>query len=79
MKIKAHVISFFVCLSFALGMLLGGFFAPPLGVIDNSVLTATGIVFAFAALGVAGNALDLNKTTKITKGDIEIEVGKNEG
>lgn len=34
----------------AISMFVAGFFIPPTGVIDGSVLTAGGILFAFAAL-----------------------------
>lgn len=34
----------------AIALIIGGFFAPPTGEIDGSVLTAVGEIFAFAAL-----------------------------
>ena len=59
---------FLVCLGISVALFIGGFFCPPKGVIDGSVLTAGGILLAFATLGVAGqnlakvNALeDLNR------------------
>ncbi len=45
-----HTKVFYVALIVALGMMIGGFVCPPTGVIDNSVLYAAGICFAFAAL-----------------------------
>lgn len=65
---------FWVCLVASLILIVGGFFVPPLGVIDGSVLTAVGELLAFSALNVL--MLGLNKGTDITvrKGDLEVEV-----
>ena len=65
---------FWVCLVTSLILIVGGFFVPPLGVIDGSVLTAVGELLGFSALNVL--MLGLNKGTDITvrKGDLEVEV-----
>lgn len=65
---------FWVCLVASLILIVGGFFVPPLGVIDGSVLTAVGELLGFSALNVL--MLGLNKGTDITvrKGDLEVEV-----
>ena len=51
---KPHVDKhiFFICLVISIVLFIGGFFCPPMGQIDGSVLTAGGILFGFAALGV---------------------------
>lgn len=59
-------------------MLIGGFICPPLGVIDNSVLTGVGEIFAFAALGAVIKAIDNGHTAKIKHNDTEIEIKKGE-
>ena len=56
-------------------MFIGGFFCPPMGVIDGSVLTAGGILFGFSALGIFGQNIALNKNIVFKKGDTEISVG----
>ena len=48
---------FWVCLILAAGLFVGGFFCPPMGVIDGSVLKAGGILVAMQALGIAGQNL----------------------
>lgn len=48
---QKHNIIFWICLSVSVGLLVGGFFTPPQGVIDGSVLTAVGLLFLFASLG----------------------------
>lgn len=65
---------FYICLSVAILLFVGGFFCPPMGVIDGSVLTAGGILFGFAALGVAGQSLANGKDMTFRKGDVEISV-----
>lgn len=69
---------FYVCLAFALMMFIGGFFCPPMGVIDGSVLKAGGILLAFAALGVAGQNLANGKDVTFHHGDTEVTIGDDE-
>ena len=66
---------FFICLTISILMFIGGFFCPPMGVIDGSVLTAGGILFGFSALGIFGQNIALNKNIVFKKGDTEISVG----
>lgn len=43
--------AFGVCLVASIGLMVGGVFVPPTGVIDGSVLTAVGLLFGYATLG----------------------------
>ena len=43
-------IAFWIAFAVSICLIVGGFFAPPLGVIDGSVLTGTGILSAFVEL-----------------------------
>lgn len=63
-------LSFFV----SVGLIVGGFFTPPQGVIDGSVLTATGELLAFPAVLYAFRAIELGYKVKFQKGDTSIEV-----
>lgn len=65
-----------ICLTTAaVSLLVGGFFCPPMGVIDGSVLQATGILLAFAALWVAAHAInERGAHATFEKGDTRIEV-----
>ena len=65
---------FYVCLVMSIVLLVASFLLPPQGVIDPSVLTATGILFAFAALGVAGQNLANGKDVTFKKGDMEVTI-----
>lgn len=69
---------FIVCLSLAAVMFIGGFFCPPMGVIDGSVLKAGGILLGFAALGVAGQNLANGKDVTFNHGDTEVTISDND-
>lgn len=66
---------FYVCLAISITLFIGGFFCPPMGQIDGSVLTAGGILFGFAALAVVGQNLANGKEVAFKKGDVEVTVG----
>ena len=70
---------FYVCLTISILLFVGGFFCPPLGAIDGSVLTAGGILLGFATLAVAGQNLAYGKEVTFKKGDIEISVEEEGG
>lgn len=69
---------FIACLILAAAMFVGGFFCPPMGVIDGSVLKAGGILLGFAALAVAGQNLANGKEVTMKKDDLELTIGDNE-
>jgi small neutral amino acid transporter SnatA (MarC family) len=77
---KEHVDKyiFYVCLAFSLSLFIGGFFCPPMGVIDGSVLKAGGILLGFATLAVAGQNLANGKDVTFKKDDTEIKIGDDE-
>lgn len=77
---KEHVDKyiFYVCLVFSLGLFIGGFFCPPMGVIDGSVLKAGGILLGFATLAVAGQNLANGKDVIFTHGDTKVEINDDE-
>ena len=66
---------FYICLCMALLLFIGGFFCPPMGVIDGSVLKAAGLLLAFAALGVAGQNLANGKEITFKKDDLNVTIG----
>ena len=49
--------TFYVSLILSILLLVGGFLSPPLGIIDSSVLSAVGLLFAFATLASFPNCL----------------------
>lgn len=68
------VLSFFV----SVGLIIGGFFTPPMGVIDGSLLTAIGELILFPTLLYAFRALELGYKIKFKRGDTSVEVHKKE-
>lgn len=71
-------IEFWLCLATTIGLFVGGFFVPPMGVIDGSVLSAAGILFGFATLAQVPVIIGSAKTAKITHGDTTIEVSRKQ-
>lgn len=68
-----HNLIFWICLIFAIGLFIGGFFMPPKGVIDGSVVTAAGILFGFATVGQIPHIIETSKMVKVTTGSTTIE------
>ena len=63
----------------AIGLFVWGFFVPPLGIIDGSVLKAGGVLLAFAALWVIAHiVIELDKIARIKHGQTEIELKDEE-
>ena len=62
--------------TFVLSILLivGGFFCPPIGVIDGSVLSAVGLLILFATIDRLPDAIKAGRSIKFTKGDFTAEV-----
>ena len=67
-----------VCLVCSLALFIGGFFCPPMGEIDGSVLKAGGILLGFATLAVAGQNLANGKDVTFKKDDTELKIGDDE-
>lgn len=70
-----HTVAFAVCLAASIGLIVGGFFVPPTGVIDGSVLTAVGLLFGYATLGQIHSLVSRGKGVKIQHGDTTVSVG----
>lgn len=63
----------------AIGLFMASFIVPPTGVIDGSVLKAGGIIFAFAALAEAREAIVEGLGVKVTHGDTTFTVQDLDG
>ena len=74
---RQYIIAFWVTLVISTGLIIGGFFVPPLGQIDGSVLTAIGELFLWPALAFGAKALSEGKKAKFKKGDTTLEVGES--
>jgi hypothetical protein len=58
----------------AIVLIVAGLLMPPMGVIDGSVLTAVGELFAFAALATVWHAIDKGIDAKITHGQTTLNL-----
>lgn len=67
--------SFYVILLVSVMLIVVGFFIPPVGMIDGSVLTAVGLLLLFAVVARIPDALAQGRSVKIQKGDFTAEVG----
>lgn len=69
-KTTAIVLAVLAFLLFA-----GGFFVPPVGVIDGSVLTAGGELLGFVAIFFAWHSVDNGKSATIQHGNTTATIG----
>lgn len=75
---KHYIVAFWLSLTISIGLLIGGFFMPPQGEIDGSVLEAAGLIFLYPALAFAAKALEENNRVKISHGQTTIQIGQDE-
>lgn len=69
--------TFYVTLVVSICLIVGGFFVPPLGVIDGSVITSVGLLLMFAVLAQVPmilKSVQEGKHIKLQKGDFSAEV-----
>ena len=69
--------AFHISLALSILLLVGGFLSPPMGVIDGSVLSAAGLLFAFATLAQVPQFIEAvkdGKSIKVTRGNMTAEV-----
>ena len=75
---KQYMVAFWITLCISIALIVGGFFVPPLGSIDGSILTAIGELFLWPALAFGAKALSEGMKAKFKKGDTTLEVGESD-
>lgn len=55
-------------------LIVGGFFCPPIGKIDGSVLSAVGLLLMFATIDKLPDAIKAGKSVKVSKGDFTAQI-----
>lgn len=70
--------SFWITLLVSIGLIVGGFFCPPMGEIDGSVLSATGLLLAFAVIAQIPVMIESASHIHMEKGDITIDIHSDE-
>lgn len=76
--VKSSRIAAIVLSAISVVLIVGGFFVPPMGVIDGSVLTAVGLLLAFGALFAVIDAMSLGIDAKLKHNDTSIEINNDE-
>lgn len=74
------MLTFRITLLLSILLIVGGFVCPPMGVIDGSVLTAVGMLLAFAILAQVPTLIEAakgGKTIRLQKGDFSAEVSSD--
>ena len=66
--------TFYATLVISIILIIGGFFCPPIGVIDGSVLTAVGLLLVFAITAMLPKIIATGRAVKISKGDVELRI-----
>ena len=69
-------LTFAICFFVSVGLIIGGFFVPPMGVIDGSVLTAVGELLLFPTLLYGFRAVELGMRGKFQKGETSVSIDK---
>ena len=72
---------FYINLTLSILLIAGGFVCPPMGVIDGSVLTAVGLLLAFAGLARLPAFMEQaakGKTIRLKEGDFTAEVSSSD-
>lgn len=72
-------LTFVICFFVSVGLIVGGFFVPPMGVIDGSLLTAVGELLLFPTLLYGFRAVEMGLKVKFQKGETSITVHKEGG
>lgn len=73
-----RTIPFWICLIVSIGLLVGGFFVPPMGVVDGSLLTSVGLLLIYALVAQLPTILESAGYAKITSGNTTIEISKDD-
>lgn len=66
---------FWVSFALCAGLIVAGFLVPPMGVVDGSVLTAVGELFAFPTLWTVWHAIERGIDAKMKIGKAEVVLG----
>ena len=66
--------TFHILLTVSVLLIIGGFFVPPIGVIDGSVLSAVGLLLMFATIEKLPETIKSGRNIKLQKGDSSVEI-----
>jgi hypothetical protein len=72
-------VTFAICFFVSVGLIIGGFFVPPMGIIDGSVLTAVGELLLFPTLLYGFRAVELGMSMRFQHGDTSVSINNEKG
>lgn len=72
-----YIVAFWITLGISLGLIIGGFFMPPRGIIDGSILTAIGIIFLWPVLAFGARAVESGRVAKLNFGHNSVSIGQD--
>ena len=75
---RHYIIGFWVTLAVAVGLLITGFFMPPMAIIDGSILTAVGELMFWPAIAFGVKAVEDGRIAKLVLGNTQIQIGKDD-
>lgn len=74
---RHYNIAFWVTLVVALSLIIGGFFVPPTGEVDGSLLTATGELFLWPALALGAKSVEDGRVARIKFRNASLNIGQD--
>lgn len=74
---RHYLIAFWVTLSISICLIIGGFYCPPRGIIDGSVMTSVGELFLWPSLALAAKAINEGRVAKFKLGNHSIDLGED--
>lgn len=77
-KATVKSVSFWICLVISILLIITGFLIPPKGIIDGSVLTAVGELWAFATLALVYHSISMGIDARIKYGKTEVTIGNQD-
>ena len=70
--------TFYITLVVSIVLVVMGFFTPPIGIIDGSVLTAIGLLLMFVVVEKIPEAIKAGKSVRIQQGSFGVEISDTE-
>lgn len=74
---KFHRFAFWITLISSIGLIVGGFFVPPMGIIDGSILTAVGELLGFSSIATLIHAIESGLDAKFTHNNTTVEINND--
>lgn len=74
---RHYLIAFWITLVVSLALIIGGFYMPPKGVIDGSVMTSVGELFLWPSLALGAKAIEDGRVARIKIRNTTLNIGQD--